>query len=232
MTKKQVSKPTKIARCVLTDLTAFATVLLISLYGAHVLHIPAAILIVQLLALELVSQIFPISTLIHDQDKPKKRPTRYIKLEIVTFGLLAGMITYASYLLFFGYHVISPAYIDTGNPLYQQATTVAFVTLAFCQAIHLLFVRADEHDHVLTDYLLSNKRLLQAYGVSLFLILNVVYNPLLQSLLSTTSIGPAEWAAATLCAGVYALIRRLQRYTRKHSRHELVRLQRELNSKR
>jgi Ca2+-transporting ATPase len=221
--------PTKLVRCVLTDATALLTVLIISLILTRNAHIPAALLLIQCLGIELLFQSFPISTLVHDKSKHKPRPSLHIKLEIIAFGLLAGLITYASYLLFFGYHVLSPEYIDTANSLYAQATTVALVTLAFCQGINLLFVRADEHPHVLTDYLLSNKKLLQAFGVSMFLILNVVYNPVFQSIFRTESLGVANWAAAIVAAGIYALVRRLQRYTRKHSRHSVIKLHQELN---
>jgi Ca2+-transporting ATPase len=221
--------PSKLVRCVLTDITALLTVLIVSFILTRGVHIPAAILLIQCLGIELLSQAFPISTLVHDKSKHTPRPGLHVKLEVIAFGLMAGLITYASYLLFFGYHVLNPEYIDTANSLYAQATTVAFVTLAFCQGINLLFVRADEHPHVLTDYLLSNPKLLKAFGVSLFLILNVVYNPALQTIFRTEALGITEWAATIVAAGLYALLRRLQRYTRKHTRHSVVKLHQELN---
>lgn len=221
--------PNRVARCVLTDLVALITVLIISVLVAQKFHIPAAILVIQLFAVELLSQSLPISKLRHDKSKPKARNHVHVKIEILAFGILAAVITYLSYLLFFGYHTLSPEYIDTSNLLYRQATTVALVTLAFCQAINVFFVRADHHKQILSDYLLSNKQLVVAYGWSLFLIIVLVYIPWLQSIFHTTAIGVREWAAVILCAGLYGTFRRLQRYTKKHTRHEVIKLHRELH---
>ncbi len=221
--------PTRVARCVLTDLVALIAVLVISVVMAQKFHIPAAILVIQLFAIELLSQSLPISKLRHEKSKPKARNHVHVKIEVLAFGILAAVIAYLSYLLFFGYHTLSPEYIDTSNLLYRQATTVALVTLAFCQAINVFFVRADHHKQILTDYLLSNKQLVRAYGVSLSLIVILVYAPWLQSIFHTAAIGLREWAAAILCAGLYGACRRLQRYTKKHTRHEVVKLHHKLH---
>jgi len=211
--------PNKIARCILTDFSAALSVLLISLLVTYIWHIPAAILLIQILAVELFLQTLPISTLQHDKVKKKPRHHMHVKVELVAFGIWAGLISYGSYLLFFGYHVISPVYIDTNNSLYVQATTLALVTFALCQAVNILFVRADEHLHMGTKFLWENKKLLRAFAMSGFLLLNLVYNPLLHSLLGTAPLSLLEWIVALFCTTIYIGGRRLQRHSRQFSRH-------------
>lgn len=221
--------PSRIARCVLTDLSVIVSMLVLGLIISSVWHIPLAMPIILLLAMEVLSQAYPISTLNHERHKKSERHHRHVKFEIIGFGIWAAIVTYASYLLFFGYHVLSPTYIDTSSSFYAQATTVALITLAFCQALNILFTRADDHEHIGTDFLWKNQKLLRAYGVSLFLLLNAVYNPWFHSLLGTANLGFVEWIAAIFCAGLYVGGRRLQRYTRLHTRHALIKLDRELH---
>ncbi len=221
--------PSRIARCVLTDLSAMVAMVILGLVISATLHIPAAMPIIMLLAVELLSQAFPISTLNHERHKKSSRHHRHVKFEIIGFGIWAAIVTYASYLLFFGYHVISPVYVDTPSELYAQAATTALITLAFCQVLNILFTRADDHEHLGTEHLWKNQKLLRAFGVSLFLLLNAVYNPLFHAALGTENIGFVEWIAAIFCAGLYVGGRRLQRYTRLHTRHALIKLDRELH---
>lgn len=214
--------PSKILRCSVTDAVALVTVLVVGFVMDIVFDIPPGMLLVQLLGVIVLSQAYPISTLKHDKRKHKPRHHIQVKIETPAFGIMAGLITYISYLLFFAYNALSPVFIDSTSELYQQATTVALVTLAFCLAINLFFIRADEHPRVLTSHIMNNKKLLTAFGLSFFLILNVVYNPWLQKVFSTEAIGVVEWAAAIFCAGIYSVLRHVQRYTRKHTRQSVV----------
>ena len=214
--------PSKILRCSVTDAVALITVLIISFIMDVFVDIPPAMIIVQLLAVIVLSQAYPISTLKHDKRKHKPRHHIQVKIETPAFGVMAGLITYISYLLFFAYNSLSPVFIDTTSELYKQATTVALVTLALCLAVNLFFIRADEHPRVLTDHLMKNQKLLIALGVSFFCILNVVYNPWLQDVFSTAEIGIVEWSAAIFCAGIYSVLRHVQRFTRKHTRQSVI----------
>ena len=214
--------PSKILRCSVTDAVALVTVLVVGFVMDIVFDIPPGMLLVQLLGVIVLSQAYPISTLKHDKRKHKPRHHIQVKIETPAFGIMAGLITYISYLLFFAYNALSPVFIDSTSELYQQATTVALVTLAFCLAINLFFIRADEHPRVLTSHIMNNKKLLTAFGLSFFLILNVVYNPWLQTVFSTEAIGVVEWAAAIFCAGIYSVLRHVQRYTRKHTRQSVI----------
>jgi hypothetical protein len=91
-----------------------------------------------------------------------------------------------------------------------------------------MFERADVHDKFFTKYLWSNPRLLIALGVSLFLIGNVIYNPIVGPYFSSAPLDLMDWASAIMFAGLYMVIRLLQRHTRKHTRKAVVKLHKEV----
>ena len=88
----------------------------------------------------------------------------------------------------------------------MRATTLTYVTIVFCQWMNILSRRAGE-DSVFTRYIWANRNLIIAYTISLFLILNIVYNPYVSSWLYTKPLAPLDWAYAIVAAFVYLLIR-------------------------
>lgn len=150
----------------------------------------------------------------------------------IGFGLLAAALAYGNYLLFFARHHLSPAYLDPTLPLYHQATALTCLTLILCLYIYLLFERADVHEKFFTNYLLSNKKLLRAFAVSLFVVAAITYIPWLQTFFAAGPLSIVDWLTALLAAGLYTGFRLLQRHTRKHTRHAVLRLHREVHTAR
>jgi magnesium-transporting ATPase (P-type) len=221
---------TKITRSVLTDVLALGSVLTVGLVMRSSYHIPLIMSFMQLIGLELLVLVWPIATLRYDHDKHRVRDThdRQVIFEIVLFGLIAAGLAMLSYLLFFARHSLSPVYIDPSNPLYLQATTVALLTLALCQSIHLFFTRADAEKKLSLHYTRKNKKLLQAWALSLFIVVNFVYDPLFQALFSTKPLSLLDWLSAVALAGLYFGAKLVQRHTREHTRHTVAKLHREL----
>jgi Ca2+-transporting ATPase len=227
----------KAARCALTDNAGELITILISLLGQAVFHIPIAITAIQILAIDIIAQMFPITALGWDgaqrelmHDQPRKLRDHIINRktvsEFVMFGLLAAGLAYLNFLFFFARNGLSPERISTHNPFYFQATILTYLTIVLCQFINLLLVRSDEHESVFTSYLWSNKKLLIAFGISFFLIANVMYNPLVRPYFSAGPLSVIDWLTAIACAGIYLSVRLVQRHTRKHTRHAVVELHR------
>ena len=230
----------KAARCALTANAAELMTVLFGLAALAVFHIPPAITAIQILAIDVVAQILPITALGWDKPlaklmraKPRDLHDHIINKRAISgfigFGALAAGISYANYAVFFIRHHLSPAYIDTTTPLYLEATTLTYVTLVLCLYVYLLFERADAHEKIFTSYLWSNQKLLIAFGLSFILIGNIVYNPLLHSYFSTADLGWGDWLSALLGAGIYFMIRLAQRHTRKHSRRAVIGLHNEVH---
>lgn len=221
----------KVARCVLTDGTALVTALLISLALMLTTHIPPAVLFIQVLAIELLIQAPLLTALNHERSghQPQHVSAYQLIMEILLFGIMAGGLASAAYWLSFALHQLSPVYIDTTHPFYIEATTVAFASLALCQVLNLVFVRSDTHKHVLTDYLWSNPKLVRTAGLTGIGLLAVVYIPWLQAFFGTASLGFADWLLVLTIAAAYSGLRVLQRHTRQHTRHAVIRLHREVH---
>jgi magnesium-transporting ATPase (P-type) len=224
----------KVARLVLTDSIALLLTLLISLASVVVFHVPVAITLVLVLAIELLTQALPLSVLAKykGSHKPDYHLSHQAIMEVITFGVLAAALAYGNYLLFFARHGLSPAHMDTANPLYAQAITLTYLTLVLCQFMNLLFVRADKRKRFFTKYLWSNQKLLQAGGVSAFILINVIYNHWIQPIFGTGPLDIIDWLAAVAAAGFYTGWRIFQRHTRHHARHAVIKLHREVHNAR
>lgn len=230
----------KAARCALTDNAGELLVVLFSLSALALFHVAPAITAIQILAIDIVAQILPITALGWDKAQHKLMRERPRDLHdhiinpraiggFIGFGLLAAVLAYGNYLFFFARHHLSPRYIDLTLPLYHQATTLTYLTLVLCLYVYLMFERADAHEKFFTSYLWSNKKLLIAFAISFFLIASVVYNPVVQPYFGAGPLGLVDWLTALLCAGLYMAFRLLQRHTRQHTRHAVLKLHRELH---
>lgn len=230
----------KAARCALTANAGELLIILISLFGTIVFHIPAATTAIQILAIDIIAQLLPVTALGWDRagkgimkDPPRKLHDHIINrdsiIEFIQYGALTALLGYANYLFFFERNSVDPAFIDTGSNIYAQATILTYLTIVLCQFVNILFVRADEHKEFFTDYLWSNKVLLGAFAISIFLVLNVMYNPLVQPFFGAGPLGFIDWLTAIACALIYAAFRLFQRHNRHHSRHNVIQLHRKVH---
>jgi Ca2+-transporting ATPase len=231
----------KAARCALTDNAGELIIILISLALNAWLHIPIAITAIQILAIDVIAEMFPITALGWDKASSSKlmhEQPRHLKdhilnrssvREFVGFGLLSALLAYANFLWFFERQGLSARYIDTTSQLYMQATMLTYVTLVLCQFINLLLVRSEASEPFFSRYLWSNKKLLWAFGVSLFCIANLVYNPVIQPYVRAHALSVADWLTALLAAGIYLGIRLLIRSQAGHNRQSIIALHHEVH---
>jgi magnesium-transporting ATPase (P-type) len=185
---------------------------------------------VQLLAVDLVLCL-PIIALAWDRPPTKVLTSHFNKLVslrsvkgYVAFGGLAAALSYVNFLFFFSRHNLGADHLDPSLPLYQQATTLAMVSLVGCLAAYVFFERSSHREHFFSDYLNSNRTLLYAFGADLVVIVNIVYNPLLKPLFDTAPLDPIDWLTAILVTGFFSLGCLLQRHTRQHSRNSILKL--------
>ncbi len=223
----------KAARCALTDNAGELLTILASLLGQAVFHVPMAITAIQILAIDVVAQIAPITALGWDEaqrelmhDKPRRLKdhiiNRHTAAEFVSFGALSASLAYLNFLFFFVRHDETITHVSTKSSVYMSATILTYVTIVLCQFMNLMLVRSDSHEKFFTNYLWSNKKLLGAFAISFFCIFNIIYNPLIQPYFHAGPLSWSDWFYAILAAAIYLNIRLFQRYSRKHTRAALL----------
>jgi len=225
----------KAARCALTDNAGELLTVLTSLAAQIAFHIPNATTAIQILAVDVIAQVFPITALGWDtaqgelmKDKPRNLRDHIINpgavREFIGYGLLAAFLAYGNFLLFFFRRDLSPQYFSTHNGLYTSATIMTYITIVLCQFMNLLLVRTDEREPFFTRYLWSNKKLLIAFGFSFFCIFNIMYNPLVQPYFGAGPLSISDWIFAVLAAVIYLAVRLVLRHGRKHTKKAIIEL--------
>ena len=228
---------TKAARCALTDNSGELFAVLISLAAQAFFHVPMAILAVQILAIDLIAELFPVtalgwdpaqSDLMHDRQRNLHDHiinTRTV-LEFIGYGALAASLAYGNFVLFYARHGLDARHAAANGALYAQATILTYLTLVLCQFINLLLVRTSDKESFFTSYLWSNKKLLVAFGASFLCILNIIYNPWVQPYFTAHGLSIVDWLFAVGAMAVYLLVRLFQRWSLKHSRAAVLELHR------
>lgn len=206
------------------------TLLGVGLYSWH--HLPLAVTPLAVVALLVLLQPLLASAL--DTDNLDARPARSSLDGIgaqVFLAATAALLALASFLLYFISQGLSPDYIDSASTLYFHAVTVSLASLAIFQWINLLFIRANHTKRFTSPKLWQNRNVWWTLGLSLLVLGNVIYNPLLQRLLDTQALTVSDWLIVAVMSLAYGGIRWVVRHERKHSRHAIVELHQQVHGK-
>jgi P-type Ca2+ transporter type 2C len=201
----------------LTTNTGELTAVLLSLLGSALFGTPLAILGMQILAIDLVGQLLPVTFLTWDptqegvMTQAPRNPSDHVfnrktMMDMAWTGFLMGTIGFANFLLLFQRNGFSPLNIQGSNPLYFRATTLTYVSLVVISWMNVLSKRTEETESVFSRYLWSNGRLLLSFVFSLLLVLGLVYIPIVQNFLSTAPLTLGDWLYAGLGGLVYLAI--------------------------
>jgi magnesium-transporting ATPase (P-type) len=203
-------------------------VLLLAAIGAGLFawrHIPLAI--TPLMALAVLVLLQPLLASALDTDTLDARPSSTSldsRPSQVFLALIAALLGLGGFLTFFALQGLSPNYIDSASELYLQATTVVVASLALFQWINLLFIRANHTKSLASPKLWRNHNVFWTLAISLLVLGNVIYNPIMQNFLGTQALGLDDWLIVITLAILYGAIRWFVRSERKHSRRAIVEL--------
>ena len=200
---------------------------LASLAAASMFHIPLAITVMQILAIDLIAELFPIAALGWDKaegelmtEKPRD-PREHILnrrslTDLLFCGLIIGGLAFGNYLLYFQRAGVSPSSLfdALSNPVYMKATTLTYLTIVVCQLVNIT-QRRSIHGFF-SRYQLSNPHYWGAVTLSLFCVMNIVYNPWLNGYFGAGAITLVDWLYVLAAATVFLAIREAQRVL-KHS---------------
>lgn len=165
--------------------------ILISLIISVFADIPIAITAVQILAIDLIWEMWPLTALTRDpaQKKLMKGPPRKTSehimnkkniIDIIRTGALMGWLGYIWYYLYLQFNHINPEILTKTNSSYMVATAITYTTIIFCQYANIISRRAGEIQHIFTKYFRSNKQLFISFWIGIWSILLLIYSPINQ----------------------------------------------------
>lgn len=193
---------------------------LTSLGASAIFHIPLALTVMEILAVDLIAELFPIAALGWDDaeqelmHEPPRDPNDHILnrrsiADLLWCGLLIGGFAFANYLFFYTRHGASPFTIHKDSYLYAQATAMTYLTIVLCQLANILQRRSPRG--FFTRFQFTNRRLWIAIALSLFFVGNIIYNPWIAPYFGAGRLGYLDWVIALMTAAMFILIREAQR---------------------
>lgn len=176
---------------------------ILTIFVALMIGWPMPLVPLQILWLNLVTDVFPAFALALEPSAPDamKRPPRDPKKPLLTLhfvglifwqGLLLTGVTLTAFSVGMGWHG------NEGTGL-RQAMTMAFMTLSLAQVFHAFNARSLKRS-VFNHRLFTNGWLWAAVLACLALQLAAVYQPLLQRILHTNPPSLADWGLIAVCS--------------------------------
>lgn len=202
-----------------TSNAAELVVNLVSLAAFSALGVPLALTVMQILAIDLVAELFPIAALGWDQAdrelmrEPARDPKHHILnrgsiLDLAWCGVLVGGLAFGNYLLFFQRHGIEAESVITGSTWHMKATALTYLTIVACQLGNILQRRSQAG--LFTRYQLHNRHLWGAMLLSICCVLAVIYSPI-NTYFGAAPLMTADWLYALAAAAIFLIIRETQR---------------------
>jgi magnesium-transporting ATPase (P-type) len=210
---------TWITRAASSDVGAKLTLVCLGTLGLALYHVPLGITVVQLVVLDLVAMLLPITAL--GGERPRA-VSQHVVQRLLGFSALSGLLAYGSFLSFFWREGLSPAHLSPTSHLYFHAATIGFITLVLCRYLGLLYVRADNEPRFFTAELWRNRRLAAAFAISALVLVACLYLPVLRPYVTTWPLGPLDWLTIIVAGAVYLSCNQLERHTRRHTRQALL----------
>lgn len=223
-----------------TSNAAELVVNLVSLAALAMFGVPLAMSVMQLLAIDMIAELFPIAALGWDKedgelmhDKPRNTRDHILTSSSVTdlfwCGILIGGLAFTNFVFYFWRHGIPAAEANVISPgLYLKATTLTYLTIVLCQLFNILQRRS--RNGLFTRYQFHNRALLVALTFSMVCVLNIIYNPYVNVYFGSAPLQLIDWVFAFGAAGIFILAREVQRYANTHhSRDQILNLLKQAN---
>jgi len=204
--------------------TVLAGLAMIGLLGWSEWAIP--ILVIQILAIDLLAEIMPLTFLAYDPPSeemmispPRSREEHILNLprsvEVIFLGLLIGGLAAGNFWLYFQRQGVSLTAEEMPVMEYARATTISYLTLAYCQFANIMS-RRYEYESIFSKNIFSNRIIVYSIIASIGLVFLGVYGPYVSDFLEFASIGRMEWlqvlGAMTIFLGVFEGIKFFKRW--------------------
>jgi Ca2+-transporting ATPase len=189
-----------------------------SLLLTSLLGIPLAIGVLQILAIDLLAELFPIAALGWDKEEGevmKQRPrnprahilNRRSILDIFWSGGLIGAFALLNFLLFFDRHGVNA--LEASATVIASATTMTYVTIVFCQLLNIM-QRRSIHGFF-SRYQFHNRQFWGALLLSAAVVCSIVYIPAVSHFFGSGPLGIQDWLCILAAGTAFIAIRETQR---------------------
>jgi Ca2+-transporting ATPase len=217
-----------IRKIVLASLTTNGAELFVVLFGltaAALQDWAIGILAIQILAIDLLAEILPLTSLTYDppgegimQTVPRDLDDHILNRgtapEIAWLGLLIGALAFANYVLFM---VRENTFFMADAPrtmMYARGTTIAYLTIAYCQFANILS-RRFERTTVFNRNIWTNRPMLVSIAASVVMTAIAVYAPGISDFLFFEGPHAVDWlyiiGAGLLYLGVFEVMKAAKR---------------------
>ena len=209
----------------LTTNVAELALVLFGLIGVALWNYPIPILAVQVLAIDLIGEIMPLTFLTFDppaegvmtsppRDPKKHIVNRHSATEFIFLGILIGVLAFSNFIFFMQREGITLDVNDTNILPYFQVTALAYATIVFCQYINILQWRYD-FTSIFNRNLFTNKILLGSIVVSIGLVLMAIYVPFISDFLVFSGLKVSDWAFVGLASLIFLFVFEILKILRK-----------------
>jgi Ca2+-transporting ATPase len=215
-------------KTVLASMTTNAAELVVVLLGLAAVSLrnwAIPILAIQILAIDLLAEIMPLTALTFDppSEKTMTSPPRDLdehilnrstSMEVILLGFLIGALAFANFVLFMGRQGVRFTVDQADAVLYARGTTITYLTIAYCQFVNVLS-RRYERSSIFARNFWTNRTLLWSIVLSIGLTSLTVYGPYVHEWLAFARLSVLDWGyvlgAAAAYLGVFEMLKLYKR---------------------
>ncbi len=204
----------------MTTNMAELTIVLLGLAAVSMGDWAIPILAIQMLAVDLLAEVAPLTLLTYDPSTPEmmRSPPRDPKshimnaassAEVALLGLLIGGLAFGNFGVYMareGVALTTAVVQDAADPgllaHYARATTLAYLTIVYCQFVNILS-RRHTYTSLFSRNFWTNRILLASIVISIGMVFLGVYGPYISDFLSFAGPRAHDWAYVLGAAAVY-----------------------------
>ncbi|MFW5986070.1 MAG: cation transporting ATPase C-terminal domain-containing protein, partial [Halanaerobiales bacterium] len=201
------------------------TIVLLGLLAASLFDWSIPILTIQILSIDLLAEILPLTALTFDPGSrqlmtspPRRRDehivNKYSFSEILFLGILMGGLGFLNYGLFVEG---VPGKVTSDHTLYPRATTISYLTIVICQFVNIMS-RRYEFESIFNKNFFSNKKILYSILISIAMVLIVIYTPAISVFLGFTGVTAGDWFRIILAGGIFLSGHEIIKWYKRRSR--------------
>lgn len=217
-----------IVKASMTTNSAELATVMAGLFAVAMWNLAMPILIIQILAIDLLAEIMPLTFLTFDPptEGTMKRPPRNLSdqiinkvsgVEIMLLGTIIGFLAFLNFNVGMGDVFITTGNISAHALTYAKATTLSYLTIASCQWVNIQSRRGRNRTIFNLKEFFSNKILLSSTLASILIVFFIgLRAPVISGLLGFAPVGTL-WIYPLAAAGVYLIVFEIMKFMKRRN---------------